>query len=94
MQNSELILKSITELKDPLSFLNDATASYSSAEALSEFEVVLKGKSADSYEVGDTILCVKNRTQPIPHKDFEGLVVLSNQLAVFCKVNKDNATSN
>lgn len=94
MQNSELILKPVEESKDPLSFLNDATASYSSAEALAEFEVVLKGKSADNYEVGDAILCVKNRTQPIPHRDFQGLVVLANQLAAFCKVNKSDATSN
>lgn len=94
MQNSELILKSVTELKDPLSFLNDATSVASVPEGLSKYEVVLKGGKAVLYEEGDFILCRKDIVKTIPHDDFIGTVVLFNELGAFCKVNKVDATSN
>lgn len=91
MQNSELILKSITELKDPLSFLTDVTSIASATDGLKEFEVVLKGNKVENYEIGDIVLCRKDIAKPILHNDFQDLFVVYDERVIFSKL---DATSN
>lgn len=90
MQNSELILKKVIELKDPLSFLTDDIDSViSEPDSLEKFEVVLVGRKAiEDYKEGDFVLCERGRVHPIKHEDFKGVSVLNNALMSFCKVNK------
>ncbi len=88
MQNSELILKKVIKSKDPLSFLTDIDTITSAPDSLEEFEVVLAGEKTANYSEGDFILCRKDIVKPILHPDFEGVVVLFNELGAFCKCNK------
>lgn len=87
MQNSELILKSITELKDPLSFLTDVTSISSAPDGLKEFELVLKGSKVENYEVGDIVLCRKDIAKSILHNDFQDLFVVYDERVIFSKIN-------
>lgn len=88
MQNSELILKSITESKDPLSFLTDVTSIASAPDGLKEFEVVLKGKKVENYEVGDIVLCRKDIAKSILHNNFQDLFVVYDERVIFSKIVK------
>lgn len=89
IQNSELILRKVTESKNPLSFLNDVNSLSSSEAGILKYEVVMKGvKTEDGkFEVGDIVLCRKDILRTILHDDFEGLVAIDEK-AIFCKVSK------